>query len=147
MHAIVKRIQFGLIGALLCGVCFADELPYKASSVTQVSAIRTKEGKFLDYWNFLSGSWRQEMDEAKKQGLVVSYAIYAASPKSPHDPDLYLVVTYPNFAALDGIDEKMSLIDKKIWGSIKQAAQSDADRESIRTVLGSELIQKLDFKN
>ena len=29
----------------------------------------------------------------------------------------------------------------------KQAAQSDADRETIRTVLGSELIQKLDFKN
>jgi hypothetical protein len=77
----------------------------------------------------------------------VSYAIFSANPKTPQEPDLYLVVEYPNLAALDGIDEKMGAIDKKIWGSLKQASQSDAEREAIRTVLGSEIIRQLHFRN
>jgi hypothetical protein len=147
MLTFIKRLQIGLLGMLVFGLCVADDLPYKVGTVTQVSSIRTKEGHFLDYWTFLSTSWRQEMDEAKKQGIVLSYAIFQATPKSPHDPDLYLVVDYPNMAAFDSIDEKMSAIDKKIWGSLKQASQSDSDREAIRTVLGSELVRQLNFKN
>jgi hypothetical protein len=49
-------------------------------------------------------------------------------------------------AVLDTIDEKMAAIDKKIWGTLQEAAKSDTDRESIRTVLGSEIIRELDFK-
>jgi hypothetical protein len=147
MHPIIKRVGVGLVAAVLCGLCCADELPFKEGAIVQVSSIRTKEGKFMDYWNFLSTQWHQEMEQAKKDGLVLSYDIYQANPRTPHDPDLYLVVTYANYAALDGLDEKMAAIDKKIWGSLNKAAQTDAERESIRTVLGSEMIQKLDFRN
>jgi hypothetical protein len=147
MLSLAKRMQIGLLGMLVFGGCIADELPYKEGTVTQVSSIRTKEGHFLDYWTFLSTTWRQEMEEAKKQGIVVSYGIYESYPKTPQEPDLYLVVEYPNLAALDGIDEKMGAIDKKVWGSLKQANQSDAERDAIRTVLGTELIRQLHFKN
>ena len=150
MLTIIKRLRMallGMLGILAFGLCVADELPYKEGTVTQVSSIKIKEGRFLDYWTFLSTSWRQEMEEAKKQGIVVSYTIFEAYAKTPHEPDLYLVVEYPNLAALDNIDEKMSAIDKKIWGSLKQASQSDADRDAIRTVLGAELIRELRFKN
>ena len=146
----MKRIQIGLLGLLgllAFGLCVADELPYKEGTVTQVSSIKIKEGHFLDYWTFLGTTWRQEMDEAKKQGIVVSYAIFQAYAKTPQEPDLYLVVEYPNLAALDNIDEKMAAIDKKVWGSLKQASQSDAERDTIRTVLGAELIRQLHFKN
>jgi hypothetical protein len=147
VFTLIKRIQIGLLGVLAFGLCVADELPYKEGTVTQVSSIKTKEGHFLDYWTFLSTSWRQEMEEAKKQGIVVSYTVFSATPRTPHDPDLYLIVEYPNLAALDGIDEKMGAIDKKVWGSLKQASQSDADREAIRTVLGTEIVRQLHFKN
>lgn len=147
MLTTMKRFQIALLGMLAFGLCVADELPYKEGTVTQVSSIKIKEGHFLDYWTFLSTSWRQEMEEAKKQGIVVSYAIYQAYAKTPQEPDLYLVVEYPNLAALDNIDEKMGAIDKKVWGSLKQAGQSDADRDAIRTVLGGELIRQLHFKN
>jgi hypothetical protein len=137
----------GLISCASVGLSVAaDELPYKQGPVTVVSSIKIKEGKFFDYWKFLNSAWRQENEEAKKQGLVLSYTIYQASPKTPADPDLYLVITYPNMAVFDTIDEKMAVIDKKIWGSLQEAAKTDADRESIRTVLGSEMIRELDFK-
>lgn len=139
-------LGMGLLGLLGFGLCVADELPFKEGTVTQVSSIRVKEGHFIDYWTFLSTSWRQEMEEAKKQGIVVSYAVYEAYPKTPQEPNLYLVVEYPSLSMLDGIDDKMAAIDKKVWGSLKQADQSDAERESIRTVLGGELIRELHFK-
>ena len=146
MTSFAKRAQIALLGLLACGLCVAEDLPYKEGTVSEVSSIKVKDGHFLDYWNFLSTSYKQEMDEAKKQGLIVSYAIFSARPKNPNEPDLYLVVEYPNMAALDGLDAKMSAIDAKIWGSMKQAGAKAAERESIRTVLGSELIQELKFK-
>jgi hypothetical protein len=85
------------------------------------------------------------MDEAKKEGLIVSYTIFSATPKNPNEPDLYLVTEYANMAALDGLDAKMSAIDAKIFGSLKQAGAKSAERESIRTVLGSEIIRELKF--
>jgi hypothetical protein len=143
---ILKALMIGSVGVVCSGIAVADELPFKEGPVVVVSSIKIKEGKFLDYWNFLSTSWRQENEEAKKQGIVLSYNVYSAQAKKPTDPDLYLVITYPNFAAMDGLDEKMALIDKKIWGTLKDAAKSDSDRESIRTVLGSEVIREMGFK-
>jgi hypothetical protein len=146
MKNVLKALLVGCVGVACGGLAAADELPYKEGPVAVVTGIKIKEGKFFDYWNFLNTSWRQENEEAKKEGLVVSYKIFGAQPKTPADPDLYLVITYANYAAMDGLDEKLAVIDKKIWGTLKEAAKSDADRESIRTVLGSEVIRELDFK-
>lgn len=146
MTSFTKRVQIGLLGLLACGLCVAEDLPYKEGTVSEVSSIKIKDGHFLDYWTFLSTSYKQEMDEAKKEGLIVSYTIFSATPKNPNEPDLYLVVEYPNMAALDGLDAKMSAIEVKLFGSLKQAGEKSAERESIRTVLGSELIRELKFK-
>jgi hypothetical protein len=145
-----KWIVGGLLSAalwMLAGPVLADELPYKQGPVTDVTAVRTKPGKFFDYWAFLNKTFKAEMDEAKKQGIVLSYAIYQATPRSPHDPDLYLVVTYPNMAVFDTIDERMNAVSKKLWGTTpQQEDKASGDRESIREILGDEIIRELQFK-
>jgi hypothetical protein len=146
MTSFMKRAQIGLLGLLACGLCVAEDLPYKEGTVSEVSAIKVKEGHFLDYMTYLDTSYKQIMDEAKKQGLIVSYQVYVARPKSPQEPDLYLLIEYANHAALDGLEAKMMAIDAKVFGSSKQAEQKDAERESIRTVLGSEIVQQLKLK-
>jgi hypothetical protein len=146
MLACIRPAFFAM--ALMTGTfaLAADELPYKEGTVLEVSSIKIKDGKFYDYWTFLNTSWRQEMEAAKKQGLVLSYAVYGATPKRPSEPDLYLVVEYPNMAVFDGMDEKMLAIDKQIWGTIKSSSDKQAERDSIRTILGSEIIRELKFK-
>ena len=129
------------------GPILADDLPYKEGPVTDVTAVRTKPGKFFDYWGFLSKTFKAEMDEAKKQGIVVSYAVFEATPRTPHDPDLYLVVTYPNMATFDTINEKMNAISKKLWGTNpQQEDKASGERESIREILGDQIIRELQFK-
>jgi hypothetical protein len=142
---ITGKIAIGLLGVLAFGLCMSEDLPYKEGTVSEVTSIKVKEGHFLDYWAFLSTAYRQQMDEAKKQGLIVSYQIFSANPKTPNEPDLYLVTEYANMAALDGLDAKMSAISAKLAGSMKQADQKDAERDAIRTVMGSEWIRELKF--
>jgi hypothetical protein len=123
-----------------------DERVYTEGPVVNVSSIRTEAGKFDAYMAYLAGTYRKIMEEAKAQGLVLEYAFYQAQPRAPDDPDLYLVTVYPNYAALDGLDAKLTAIQTKIWGSQSALEQAEANRENIRKVLGTELIQELKLK-
>jgi hypothetical protein len=135
------------IAALFSTLAFADDSRgYSMSSVTEVTSVRTKPGMFDEYVKFLAGPFRQEQEELKKLGIVTDYTFFGASPRAPHDPDLYIVVTYKNMAALDALDEKDEMVMKKVFGSVKQAEKGQIDRESIREILGSQLIRELKLK-
>jgi hypothetical protein len=123
----------------------ADEKPYKEGAVTNVAWIRVKDGKLLDYIAYLNVNYRQQMEAFMKAGLVTSYKIYQVSPRHPEDPNLILTVTYPNYAALDHNSE-FDAITTKLQGSLTAAQASYGSRESVRVVLGSELIQELVLK-
>jgi hypothetical protein len=132
--------------AICSASALADDHAYTEGPVVNVSSIRTVDGKFDDYMKWVDTTWKQLQEAAKKNGDVVSYAVYSAEPRSPHDPDLYLVVTYKNWAALDGGLAKNDALAKQVEGSVAAANQSQADRAKIRTVLGSETIQQLLLK-
>ena len=123
-----------------------DAVPYTEGVVVDVSSIRTEPGQFNAYLRYLAGPYRKIMDEAKAQGLVTDYSFYAVQPRSPSDPDLYLVTTYPNFAVFDGMSDKMDAISTKVWGSMSASEQAEVDREKLRKVLGSELVRELKLK-
>jgi hypothetical protein len=146
MNKLLRVMLLTVLGASVGGICAADGLPYTEGHVLDITSIKTKEGKFDEYWAFLGSQYRKMMDEAKKEGLIVSYSFYAATPRSPHDPDLYLVTEYANMAAFDGFSEKLDAISSKIFGSQKQSDQADSDRDAVRTVLGDEIIREIKFK-
>ncbi|MGO9512116.1 MAG: hypothetical protein ACLP2F_00545 [Steroidobacteraceae bacterium] len=123
-----------------------DSKSYTEGTVTEVTSIRTKPGMFDAYMKWLDTTGKQIREDEKKAGLIVDYAVYAAMPRSPHDPDLYLVITYKNMAALDGLDDRAEPIIRKIWSTRDAAAKADIDRESMREILGSQLIRRLDLK-
>lgn len=128
------------------GFAAADDHPYSEGPVVNVSKIRTVDGHFSDYMKFVSSTWKQEQEAAKKAGDVLSYEVLAIEPRGPDDPDLYLVVTYKNWAALDGSIAKGDAIAKSVSGSLAAANKGEVDRASIRRVLGSETMQTLVLK-
>ena len=136
------------IALLACtgSVLAADDHVYTEGPVVNVSKIRTMDGHFDDYMNWLSTVWKAQNEAAKKMGDVLSYAIYTVEARSPQDPDLLLVVTYKNWAALDGALAKNDAISKMTEGSLAAANKSFAERGKIRTVLGSETMQELTLK-
>ena len=123
----------------------ADEKPYREGPVTDVSFIRVKDGKLLDYMKHLNGPYKQEMEAYKKAGLITEYRIYQATPRTPHDANIILTITYPNYAAFDRTAE-FENITVKVEGSLKAADKNYADRGPIREVIGSELVRELILK-
>jgi hypothetical protein len=123
-----------------------DSKAYTDGPITEVTSIRTKPGMFDAYMKWLDTTGKQLREDEKKAGIIVDYAVYAVQPRSPHDPDLYLAITYKNMAALDGLSDRVEPLSKKIWGTRDAAAKASVDRESMREILGSELIRRLDLK-
>jgi hypothetical protein len=123
-----------------------DSKSYIEGTVTTVTSIRTKPGMFDAYLKWLDTTGKQLREDEKKAGIIIDYAVYSVTPRSPHDPDLYLTVTYKNMAALDGLDDREEPIMKKLWATRDAAAKADIDRESLREILGTQLIRRLDLK-
>lgn len=124
----------------------AADRPYTEGPVSVVSSIRTEPGQFENYMSFLATTYNSLMEEAKKAGHVVDYAVYTTMPRGPDDPNLYLVVTYKNMAAMDGLSDRMDAVQQKVIGD--QAARDAATiaRGKMRTQLGSEMIREMILK-
>lgn len=128
------------------GVAMADDHPYSEGPIVNVASIRTVDGHFDDYMKFVATTWKQEQEAAKKMGDVISYQVLTVEPRSPNDPDVYLVVTFKNWAALDGWIAKSDAIAKAVSGTVAAADKGQADRGAIRRILGSQTMQVLNLK-
>ena len=138
-------LAFGL--SLVAVTAIAQESrPYTEGPVTRVAYIRTKPGHQLDYLRFLDGTYKKELEAAKKEGLITGFAVFRNEPRSPSEPDIILTVTYPNMAALDRTDEFRTLTNKVHGGTEAQENKEFMDRGEIREVLGSQLIRELVLK-
>ena len=123
-----------------------DSKAYTEGTVVEITSIRTKPGMFDAYMKWLDTTGKQLREDEKKAGLILDYAVYGAQPRSPHDPNIYLVITYKNMAALDGLSDRVEPLQRKLWATRDAAAKAAADRESMREVLGTELIRRLELK-
>lgn len=145
----MKRIAMLLASLMLFAVfgsAFAQETkPYREGPVREVNFIRVKPGQFNNYLKYLDGPYKTAMEAARKAGLITGYSVYEARPRSPQDANLILTVTYPNMAALDRTDEA-DAIRAKVMGSLDAQDKATMDRESMRELIGSQLIRELVLK-
>jgi hypothetical protein len=125
---------------------FAEDHAFSEGPVVNVAAIRTEPGKFDEYMKFLATTWKAEQEAAKKMGDVLSYKVITVEPRSENDPDLYLVVTYKNWATQDGAIAKADAVAKQVEGSVDASNKGAVDRGKIRRVLGSFTGQELNLK-
>ena len=143
--------RFGVIGLVLSAAIFsttvyADGRNYNDGPVVEISSIRTVDGHFDDYMQWLATNWKKQEEAAKKAGLITKYQVLVAQAQGPNDPDVYLIVEYKNWAALDGIGGKFDAVSAQVEGSVEKANQSEADRIKIRTVLGVKTVQVAELK-
>src|SRR5262245_1190501 len=125
---------------------FADDHAYTEGGIVNVARIRTVDGKFDEYMKWLSTTWKQQQEAAKKAGYLVSYEVISVEARTPDDPDLLLVTRYKNWASLDGALAKSDEIAKQVEGSVEASNQAQFDRAKIRRVLGSSTMQVLELK-
>jgi hypothetical protein len=131
----------------LAGVAGAQERPYTEGPVTIVTSVKVMDGQYENYMKFLAGNWRRAMEASKEAGIVQEFHVFKASPRRPEDADLYLVETYSNMAAFDGMNERMDPIMAKVMKmNVAQLDEASGKRTVMRTILGSEMLRELILK-
>ena len=147
----LNKPRFAACAALASLACLsfsalADDHAYSEGGVVNVSSIRTMDGKLDDYMQYLDTTWKQSQEAAKKAGYILSYEVLQVEPRAPDEPNLFLVVRYKNWAALDGALARGDEIAKQVQGSVTAANQSMAERDKIRRLIGSSTMQVLNLK-
>lgn len=149
MQSFTRRLQVigsALLLATVATGALANGIDYNDGAIVSRTAIRTVDGHFNDYMHWLDTVWKKQEEASKKAGILTDYKVLVAQPRSPQDPDIYLVEFYPNWATFDGIGTKLDSISKQLAGSVKEADTQEAGRAKIRTILGTEVMQEAALK-
>ena len=143
-----KATLWCLLGLFMFGTqaSIAQDKPYKEGTVWTVTFIKVKPGMFDVYMRDLAVQRKKLMDEAKKQGLIVSERMFSGSAAGRDDWDLMLMVEYKNWGAFDGLSEKFDALALKIVGSEEKQVQSMVKRTEVREIIGGKTVQELTFK-
>ena len=123
-----------------------DDHAYTQGPVLVVSFVRTEPGMFEDYLRYLDGTYKHLMDQQKKEGAILEYAVYQARPRDPQDADLILTIKYKNMAAFDELQARTDPAVKQAFGSLAKAATASAERGKLRRELGSQVVRELILK-
>jgi hypothetical protein len=143
--------MFKLAFVSLFMVCFAtiavaqDTKPYKDGMVTNLQYLRTKPGKYDEYMRYLAGDYKKLMDAQVKAGNVVRWGVYTTQTRTPQEANIMLTTTFANMAALDKSDER-DAVSTKVLGNEESRNKAGIARESMREVIGSQLIREVTFK-
>ena len=132
--------------ALTTTTAFADGRDWSDGPVINVASIRTVDGHFDDYMHWLATGYKKLQEGAKKAGLILNYRVMVVEARGPNDPDVLLVTEYKNWAALDNLGGKFDKLLAETEGSVDNANKGLADRNKIRTILGSRTEQEVILK-
>jgi len=120
--------------------------PYTEGSVWRITMVHAKPGMGDDYLKGLAKNLKANLEEQKKQGLVVSYKILLGDASTPGDFDVMNMVEYKNMAALDGLRDKTDPIATKISGGEEQQRDAAMKRAEIREIIGSKIMREIMLK-
>ena len=127
-----------------------DERQYTNGPVTEVDYIHVEYGHFEKYVDWLNSTWKPTMEALKKAGIIIDYKVFRADPKSPDQPNIFLMLTFKDMAAFAGdIGDKGDELDAvaaKVICSTECQNNARVARNEYRKVLGSELIRQLILK-
>jgi hypothetical protein len=134
-----------LVGLFSLQLNAADKV-YSDGNVWTVTMVKTSYGHGDAYITGLQSTWKQIMEMAKKDGVIVSYKVLAGASANKEDFDMILMVELKNMAALDTLDDKMDVIEEKVVGNMAAQDSIRDKRVAMREILGNKLMREVVFK-
>jgi len=138
-------LAFAVLPALVLPA-IAQDKPYKEGSVWALTFIKVKPGMFDVYMREVGPIRKQVMDEAKKQGLVLSYKLFGGISATHADWDVLFMDEYKNWAAFDGLTQKFEAIQGKLIGNEEKRTRLMIKRTDVREIVGEKVMQELILK-
>lgn len=127
-----------------------EEDIYDEGTVWTLTFVRTGANKSEEYLKGLANTWVASMEEAKKEGLILSYKILQGTPANEDDFNLILMIENKNMAAFDPDDtrdSKFNAIEKKIKDEMGDKYEATiTNYDEIRDLLGTKMMREIYLK-
>lgn len=120
---------------------------WEQGNVVQVTEVHIKDGMFNAYVNDLSNVWRKFLDAQKEDGDVISYGMFSNTNPRADEPDLYLTITFANWAAFDRGVEYFEELGSQILGSTDEMREANIDRGELRVIGSTYTLREIKFKD
>jgi hypothetical protein len=124
----------------------AQDKPYKEGTVWSLSFAKVKPGMLDQYLREVAPLRKKIMDEAQKQGFVLSHKVLSGISANRDDWDIMFMDEYKNWAAFDGINDKFEAIEAKVIGNEEKRTQIMVKRTEVREIVGDKVMQELILK-
>lgn len=142
------RLTMGLL--LLSLVLLASgaaQDQYTEGPVSRVTLVHILPGHFNAFMEDLKTNIKPIWEAEKSSGLIDSYSIFLNQTKSSIDDwDIGFVLTYKNFAALDGLGMKVLDLRMKQYGNKNKEQQAIDKRVENGRAVASYLIRDITLK-
>ncbi len=122
---------------------FGQEKPYKEGSVWTVTFVKVKPGMMDTYLRDLGANRKKLMEQAKKDGLILSERLLSGDATGREDFDLILMVEFKNWAAFDGLSDRFRALAEKMVGSEDKQVQMMTKRTEVREIVGTKTMQEI----
>src|ERR1700737_5410846 len=120
---------------------------YTEGGVTRVTLVQIVPGHFNAFMDDLKTNIKPIWDAEKKAGLIENYSIFLNSTKAnPDDWDIGFSLGYKNFAALDGLAQKVLDLRMKQYGDKSKEQQVIDKRVQNGHVVVSVLTREITLK-
>lgn len=128
-----------------------DKDPYDQGTVWSMTFIRTAANHGDDYLKDLAKTWVATMEEAKSEGLIVSYKILQGAAANEDDFNLVLMIENKSMADFDPNkerDAKWDAINNKVKEKMgeEKFEKVVANYDEIRDLQGTKLLRELHVK-
>jgi hypothetical protein len=85
-------------------------------------------------------------EEEKKAGILTGYQFFNnVTADNPNDWNVGMLLTYANYASLDGLGERTDPIELKHYGSAAKRQAAGERRNQIRTVVSNRLMRMINY--
>jgi hypothetical protein len=128
---------------LAAQTAFGQDKPYKEGSVWTVTFVKVKPGMMDTYLRDLGANRKKLMEQAKKDGLILSERLLSGDATGREDYDLILMVEFKNWGAFDGLSDKFRALAEKMVGSEDKQVQMMTKRTEVREILGTKTMQEI----
>jgi hypothetical protein len=120
---------------------------YTEGGVTRVTLVQILPGRFNAFMDDVKTNIKPIWDAEKKAGLIEDYGIFLNTTKSnPDDWDIGFSLSYKNFAALDGLAQKVLDLRMKQYGDKSKEQQVIDKRVQNGRVVTSVLTREITLK-
>ena len=134
---------FAATGSLTPQTPAASQPPsYREGSAWIVEFMRTKYGATDRYMEHLANDWKAALDEAKKQGLILSYKAFIGPPANKEDWDVMTMIEVKDLRSPTEFYDRLGAIYAAIIGSKARAEEATNKRSDIREVLGMKVVRE-----